>query len=1587
MTLLRLLLVLLLSLPFTSQSQTSNTVSGQLFVQLKASAPLNLTWAPEQSQRANPVFSDLIGKYGISKVSCPFKLNNEALQRTYLFEFDPNANTEELIRDLEKRNEIKYAEHVPTYQTSYVPNDPQYGTQWHLQTIQAELAWDVITTQTNSVVVAVVDDAILLTHEDLQPSIWTNTGEVPGDNIDNDGNGYIDDVNGWDAANNDNDANPDNPTNTFFSHGTHCAGIAAARTDNAIGIASIGFNAQIMPIKAASLPNPGSIAAGYAGVEYAIINGADVISLSWGGPGYSATYQLIFDQAYAQGIVCVAAAGNSNSPSLMYPASYNHVISVGATDQNDQKATFSNYGSAIDVMAPGVGIYSSLAGSNSSYGSNSGTSMACPMVAGLAALMLACDPNLSPDDVENCIESSADDIYPVNSSYTGQLGAGRINAANAMACVKELIARFEVDYELACPGQNIQFTDISPGTPTYWEWYFPGGTPASSNVQNPVVSYAAPGSYDVTLIVSDGTNWDTLVKPAYITVAVPSATLSGGSTILPGYTGYIEFNFTGNPPFTVNYTDGINNFTESGITANPYYHPVNPTDTTTYTITGFADAGCSGNISGSAIVNVIPQTASSSCYYTKVYGDIDNNSLSEIYHDVAEDATYAVGRHDTDGALFCRFNSNGDLSFAVQIESFAGGFSDIAPAPNGDKVCLGSDNEDIIIARFTNTGTLVWARRYDIIRERSPDIIVSQGDSYIIGCWYSTGGSSDNAAFMRIDGLGNIIWETSFHSLDDQIYEMVPNGTGGAIFSGGIHGGGSVDMFVGEIDVNGVFGTIAEYNHSTNVMNEAYQVIKTMNNEYVAMSKLNPSNTVPFDANILRMDANFDKLWEVNFTYGGNGRIRYIDDVVEDSHGDLYVSCRYEIGSPDIGVVLKFDANGNFLWSKQLTDTRALKLSTTSSTPTDNLMVARFHTGVNNGGLDLFLARTDTSLNSCIAAPVPTSFLPGVSTRTNLPFSVSNIQFTITNLTPVFTPLTYSTITICEDCSVDTCTNEVTANFFGSDVCLGDTSFFVDQSTTTVGNIGNWNWDFGDGSMVGGTGTPGHQYQNPGAYDVTLIVNNDSIPLCFDTLIVTVNVADATLELPPDSTICLGDSLLLQLEMGCNASSYGWDFSWTPAGSMNDPTLQQPTVSPTSTTTYTVVATKNGDTLTGSVTITVDLNCCVSHAAFEPTTWCEGENPPIVNTSSSTGATTYTWDFGPNVTPSTYVGTTPPPLNFNGIGLFPVTLILDDDCGSDTLYQTININGLPIAYAGIDTSFCGGGSVEVGDSLTSGYEYSWTPAGLVDDPTDPHPIATYTTDTTLIVTVTDTWTGCTNSDTVVLTNIPLPEFDFGPDAILCNGASLTLDPGVGGTVAWQDGSISPTYTVTQPGTYYATVTSDVGSCEYSDTILVSTATLPAINLGDDYLICEGSSAVLSPESTVPGDYLWNTGSTQPVLEVTEFGEYILTYSNGCGTASDTIVIGDLECNCSVYFPNTFTPDADEFNQVFKAEYDCIFYDFNLKIYNRWGEVIFESFDPAAGWDATYSGRIVQSGTYTWTLRYTSDNGIEKTLTGHVNVIK
>jgi serine protease len=429
--LLTLLFFICLSLSLSSQTLDSNFVDGQLYVKTTDTS-LDLAQYNFNIPELNKILTD----FQVDSMWRCFSGIDTSLMKIYRMRCAGSWGAmDTLIMRLDSIPEIQYAERVPILYTSYIPNDFNLATQWYLTKIGAVTAWDKQKGNA-SIKVAIVDDGVRRSHEDLQANIYVNTLD-PVDGLDNDFNGYTDDNRGFDIADDDN--NPDPPSkasNSIFSHGTHCAGLVSAATDNAVGIAAIGFNVKIIPVKVAPDNSDGrGLTHAYEGIQYATEAGADVISMSFGGKQNSLTGQIIISRALAMGIVLVAAAGNEDSAGVSYPAAYNGVIAVGSTDINDKRSSFSNYGTGIDVMAPGSDIRSTFATTNSSYGNYSGTSMATPIVAGLAALVLSKDPGYTPAQVESFLEQGCDNIDLLNPAYAGQLGAGRINAGKTMNIV------------------------------------------------------------------------------------------------------------------------------------------------------------------------------------------------------------------------------------------------------------------------------------------------------------------------------------------------------------------------------------------------------------------------------------------------------------------------------------------------------------------------------------------------------------------------------------------------------------------------------------------------------------------------------------------------------------------------------------------------------------------------------------------------------------------------------------------------------------------------------------------------------------------------------------------------------------------------------------------------------------------------------------------------------------------------------------------------------------------------------------------------------------------------------------------------
>ncbi|MCF3568599.1 Ig-like domain-containing protein [Planktothrix agardhii 1807] len=317
------------------------------------------------------------------------------------------------------------------------PNDPGYSQLWGLNNtgqsggtadadIDAPEAWDIQKGNQN-LVIGVIDTGVDYDHPDLSANIWTNPGEIAGDGIDNDSNGYIDDVRGWDFAYNDN-----NPMDVH-GHGTHVAGTIAGKGNNGVGVTGVAWNAKIMPLKFLNDSGSGSTSNAILAINYATAKGVKLTNNSWGGGGYSQALYDAINTAGQQGALFIAAAGNSSQntdTTPAYPASYDlaNIISVASTTRTDGLSWFSNYGATtVDLGAPGSDIYS--AWPNSTYNTISGTSMASPHVTGAAALLWSQNPTWTAQQIKNRLMSTGDSISALN----GKTVSGkRLNIYNAL---------------------------------------------------------------------------------------------------------------------------------------------------------------------------------------------------------------------------------------------------------------------------------------------------------------------------------------------------------------------------------------------------------------------------------------------------------------------------------------------------------------------------------------------------------------------------------------------------------------------------------------------------------------------------------------------------------------------------------------------------------------------------------------------------------------------------------------------------------------------------------------------------------------------------------------------------------------------------------------------------------------------------------------------------------------------------------------------------------------------------------------------------------------------------------------------------
>ena len=479
------MLVLFINVQFAFAQSNSDSFPqithtlGELIVRLR----------PDASRKELDALSRKLGAVSVSPVFSPMTPAGQhpRLRRNYLIRFPAEWALKPLQRRYARHPSVEAVEmnRLNRPCAEIVPNDPNYGEQWNLTLMNMPQAWD-IEHGNPEVTVAVVDGGVDMQHPEFRSQLWRNVGEVPGNGVDDDGNGYIDDLNGWDFSDaptlpeNGDSRVRDNEPEDEIGHGTYVSGIIGAAANNGIGIAGIAWQCRLMPLRADFKYGGG----GYlqnddvaAAIVYAADNGAQVINMSWGDTVNAFIVEDAVAYAYARGCVMVAAAGNEGAVGSRYPAGLKTVISVAWLTKERQLSSDSNFGATIDIAAPGDEILSTDL--NGGYRNLSGTSMAAPHVSGVAALVRSANPDYTNAEVREILIRTADPLFISN-----LVGAGSLNAYTALTAPTELIVQIGTSrmFSQDAEPSNIEKIEIfgsagGVGFTEYWLEYGMGEVP------------------------------------------------------------------------------------------------------------------------------------------------------------------------------------------------------------------------------------------------------------------------------------------------------------------------------------------------------------------------------------------------------------------------------------------------------------------------------------------------------------------------------------------------------------------------------------------------------------------------------------------------------------------------------------------------------------------------------------------------------------------------------------------------------------------------------------------------------------------------------------------------------------------------------------------------------------------------------------------------------------------------------------------------------------------------------------------------------------------------------------------------------
>ena len=1453
-----------------SQNVHHDYQDGLVLFQLKESTKVILSQDDRKVDYNNIEYLKSLSTFGVEEViRLHPNIKDNKLRRTYQVKLSNPQLVDQVVRHLDAKPEIKFAELKEFHRTQLTPNDQFFDNtnMWGLFQVDAELAWDLSTGDAN-VVVAVTDNAIDTNHPDLTNKM------LPGQN----------------TAEGTNDPNPCGGNNGF--HGSHVAGTVGAETDNSIGVASIGWDISILPV-AIGRCSDGALTGGFDGIIWSADNGADVINMSWGGGGSSNYGQQVCDYAWNQGCILVAAAGNDGTTQQFYPAAYNNVISVAATDQNDQKANFSQYGTWLDISAPGVQIAST--DNNNGYQFSQGTSMASPLVAGFMGLMKSYAPNATNTDLINCLYSGADNIDAQNPSYVGLLGAGRMNAYESLICAQQFSVSDDAGItDIIYPTASVCTSTFTPEivlrnfggntltsvTITY-EW---NGTPATlswtgslATGQTEVVvlpnQTAANGNYTFTAATSD---------PNGVTDQNPSNDESTQNFNVDSDGQLVDFELILDcfgSEITWEITDDNNN------------------NAVVYSGGGYLD-----NTNGQTINETFCMSAG--CYTFNINDSYGDGMYGSQWGSCAIDGDYSMT--DANGALLFEMTApNADFGFGTShqfcitnqsVLNDAGIQSIIEP---GGTVC---DNSIVPIVELRNygadpltsvdinyqttggvqvfswTGNLTTGQTENVTL---PAINVNAGQITLDVFTSNPNGLTDDDPSNDDDNL-NIIVQTSALALPfTEDFESNPFADPGWIIDNPDNG---ITWELATVNGNTPGNTAAKmdfYNYQQASQRDGMLLPLISLAGYASVDMYfehayRRYDQTAADSLIVYISSdcgeNFDRL--AAYAEDGTGSFAtqttnqnpFTPDVIEDWCLEPIIINGNPVGADcfiinlddylEMDVIIKFESfNAGNVGNNLFIDNINIDGVPNNNPPTPNFSV-NTNTICEGGTVDF----TDQSTSDITAWnwTFPGG-VPGTSTDQH-----PSVMYPDAGTYDVILEVTNAngteSATFTNEITVNT-TPTVTTSATNLEVCEGNSTQLTASGATS------YTWDNGLGTGSTKTVTP--------TATTTYTVTGSNGTGCEDqnSITIVVNPIPTVTATATDLTICEGTSTTLQ---GAGANTYTWD-NGLGAG-------QNHTVSPVTNTVYNVTGTDaQGCTNTASVIITVDElpNLTVSSGA---NTICEGNQTSL----TASGADTYSW------TPTAGLSD-PNAASLNAAPTTTTTYTVEgtNSCGSVTESITISVDPAPnMTISASDLQICEGSSTQL--NVTGADSYTWdnglgTGASQTVSPTT----------TTTYTVVGENANGCESTEQITIDVIAAPVINVTAlDNAICTGNSTSIEASGATSYSWDNGlgtgashTVSPTVTTT-----YIVTGINGSNCQATESITIQVDQTPDLTVNvSDYLICEGEESAISVNGATTYSWTPTTGLSSPtgssiIASPSVTTTYTVVGENACGTDAESLTI-------------------------------------------------------------------------------------------------